>query len=237
MAEWSTVFSISLLAFAAVLGGVAVGFWVARAQEQSAAGQVAAGLESPDSSADAASQASGTVSDELLAARLRLYLRVLQENGRPFETLAAVGVARGGGAKDDPVARRDALRAVSEAPARLRGLLPRVDVISSAEVAAWTRHLYHAWEACVRVLRESGTEALVAGDDASSAQEAWPEAYSALREELMRWNVESVYEHLREQMRSELGLKPDGDGDAPSFTPDELRTRMEIFASYVDRDE
>ena len=95
MAEWSIVFSISLVALVVILGGVMVGFWITRAQEQSAAGQSAPELEGPVSSADAASQASGTFADELLAEKLRLYSRVLQENGRVFEALAAVGVAGG----------------------------------------------------------------------------------------------------------------------------------------------
>jgi HAD superfamily hydrolase (TIGR01509 family) len=82
MAEWSTVISISLLALATVLGGVVVGFWIARAQEQSGAGQAGAGLEGLGSSAGAASEASGAFADELLAEKLGLYSRVLQENGR-----------------------------------------------------------------------------------------------------------------------------------------------------------
>jgi hypothetical protein len=182
-----------------------------------------------------ASQASSTFADELLAEKLKLYSRVLQENGKVFEALAAVGVARGGAAKEDPMAKLDALRAVSEAPARLRSVLPRVDLISSAEVARLTHRLYHTWNACLRALRESGAGAPVPGDDTFPWQEAWPAAYSALREELLRWNVETVYEHLRERMRLELGFEHDS--DPAFFTPDELRARVEAFAAYMDRDE
>ncbi len=141
----------------------------------------------------------------------------------------------GGAAKDDPMARRDALRAVSEVPARLRGLLPSVDLISSAEVADLTHRLYDAWNAYLRALRESDTGASEPGDDTVSYQEGWPKASSALHGELLRWNIEGVYGSLRQQMHLKLGIELDG--DTVFFTPYELRMRVEAFSDYVDRDE
>lgn len=234
MDEGLIVFSMSLLAVAAVLVGVVVGFWIVRTREHSAAERTRARLEDLGSLAGATSDASGTFAEELLAEKLRLYSRVLQENGRPVEALVAAGAGRNGGGMDDPMAQRDALRAVSEAPVRLRVLLPKVDLIASAEVAGLTRHLYRAWEACLGALGESGVDAPAAGDDASW-QEAWPAAHPALRAEFIRWDVEPVYERIRERMRSELGIEPDG--AAPSFTPDQLRARVKAFTSFVNRDE
>ncbi len=102
MAEWLIVVSLSLVAFAAILGGLVVGFWIARVKVQSAVGQIAAEHKMPSSSGNTASQASRTLADELLAEKLRLYLRVLQENGKVFETLVAVDVAGGGRRKRRP---------------------------------------------------------------------------------------------------------------------------------------
>lgn len=98
-----------------------------------------------------------------------------------------------------------------------------------------TRHLYRAWNACLRVLRESGADAPVLGDNIYYWQKAWPGAYAALRKELERWDVETVYESLRERMRLELGIELDS--DPHYFTPDELRARVETFAALLDRDE
>ena len=235
MAEWLPLLA-AVVSVVAVLGGVAVGLWTARAQER-AASRRTSWAEPGTLSAfqDGAPKVSDPFAEELRAEKLRLYSRVLHENGKPIEALAAAGVVEKGRPSGDQRAIQDALRAVQDAPARLRALLPRVDLISSPEVAGLMHHLYDAWEACVEVLREAGADAGQAGEEALPWQEHWPTAYPALHEELLRWSAVAAYESLRDRMRSELGLEPDA--AAPTFTPEQLRARVKALAFRMEAEE
>lgn len=227
----------ALISVVAVLGGVAVGVWMARARERGGPRQSErAGRVASPASPNGAPDASGAFSDELRAERLRLYSRVLHESGKPVEALAAAGAIEEGTPTEDPREIREAVRAVQEAPARLRALLPRVDLISSPEIAGSTYHLYRAWEACLETLRESGApDAREADEEAFPWQEYWANAYGALHFEVVRWDAAPVYGELRNLMRSDLGLEPAA--AAPTFTPDQLRARVKALASRIEDEE
>lgn len=115
LAEWLPLLGSvlgALISAAAVLGGVAVGVWMARARERDASHRPGTELSTQPASPNGAPKVSDAFAEELRAERLRLYPRVLQENGKPIEALVAAGVIGREGPKRDQKAIHDALKTV-----------------------------------------------------------------------------------------------------------------------------